>query len=199
MKRNVIRCLVVLLGIVMIPAIASAEMKGNKGNVVAVQQQEMTFNSMDEAIEWLTNYAKDHPEYAGEILNAIQNLSTKDDLVGDSCKNTTLTPSSISITESFTIKFYQIVISVYLNNCGSIICSDMGFDLYWSPGPSEGAILIGPFPSEPPQQVCVGTTIVSKGYMILSNSVPNGSYNIQVKVGGFGYALYLNIPVSISR
>ena len=157
--------------------------------------EELTFDSPEEMMEWLNTLAIEDPEAAAELQKYL--LNSEKTVMRDACKQTTLTPSSISVTSAFKFKLYQIFIDVQLADCGLTLCSTMGFDLTWNPGPNGGAILIGPIPAEPPGQVCVGNSISSRGFLILTKDVPDGNYNLQVKVGGFGYALYLDLPVTI--
>lgn len=189
-----LRCTKAMAGIFALAVLALASLPAYAGNV---NVDELSFNSEKELLLWLKELAKDEPLAVESVYNQLMNSDSYVD--ADACKVTTLTPASISITSPFKIKVYQITIDVTLANCGMVICSTMGFDLTWNPGPNAGSILIGPFPAEPIQQFCVGANVVSKGFLILTKDAPNGSYAIKVKVGGFGYALYLDIPVTISR
>ena len=116
----------------------------------------------------------------------------------EACKNVTLTPASITATKPFRLKVYQIVIDVTIGDCGIVICSTMGFDITWNTGPASGATLLGPFPSEPVGQVCVGNSTSSKAFLILKKDIPNGNYSLKIKVGGFGSAEYWNLPVTVT-
>lgn len=168
-----------------------------------VRVNEVEFGSYAELAAWLDNWVQQNPENAAEALAAIDQLQEPGTAGDDfsmytACKNVTLTPASIIATKPFRFKVYQIVIDVTIGDCGSIICSTMGFDMSWNPGPNGGATLLGPFPSQTAYQVCVGNSISSRGFLILKPEVPNGSYSIKIKVGGFASADYYNLPVTVN-
>jgi len=144
----------------------------------------------------------------GDLIDLLAELGVEDPMAAlsedggvsiiNACKNVSITPSSIVATKPFRFKVYQIVVNVTIGDCGMILCSTMGFDMTWEPGPNAGATLLGPFPSEPVGQVCVGNSTSTKGILILKSDVPNGSYKIKIKVGGFGYADYYYLPVTVN-
>jgi hypothetical protein len=161
----------------------------SNARAVDVAREDLAINSPDELIELLAEMGVENPE---AILDEDGGIS-----IIEACKNVSLTPSSIVATKPFKIKFYQIMVSVTIGDCGNILCSTMGYDMTWEPGPNAGATLIGPIPSEPTGQVCVGNSTSTKGFLILKSDVPNGRYNIKVKVGGFASAEYYYLPVTV--
>ena len=168
---------------------ASISVQASPAIPADVMLEELAINSPDELIELLAEMGMENPE---AILDDDGGIS-----IIEGCKNVSLSPSSIVATKPFRFKVYQIIVSVTIGNCGNILCSTMGYDMTWEPGPSAGATLLGPFPSEPTGQVCVGNSTSTKGILILKSDVPNGSYKIKVKVGGFASAEYYYLPVAV--
>lgn len=191
-------CVIVLLVFCFVLNINISAARNDSPEPTITYLEEQEFDSLDELEEWINNWAMENPDNAREMLKALKQLKSETDRPDTACKNVTLTPSSISATKPFHFKLYQIIIDVYIGDCGSILCSTMGFDITWNPGPSGGTILIGPFPSQTFKQICQGESISSRGFLILKSDVPNGSYKLKIKVGGFGYASYYYIPVNIN-
>lgn len=186
MKKS--QLIILLMGIAFFIWVGNAAANSATLNNLALQDMEIS--SPEELIDLLAEVGGENFEEAFDPEGGIITI--------EACKNVSITPSAIVATKPFRFKFYQITVNITIWDCGNILCSQMGFDMTWSPGPSAGAILIGPMPSEPPGQVCVGNSTSTKGYLILTKDVPNGSYKIQIKVGGFASADYWYLPVTVN-
>lgn len=180
----------ILLGTLSMTALADSSSAQIQANV-------MEFQTDDEAISWLMKNAMENGITVDELFNSLQD---SDDDSGElsGCVNTKLSPASIASTVPKSIKIVQIIIDVTIGDCGGVLCSTMGFDITWSVSPSAGASIFGPFPSQTLDQVCVGNSISSRGFLILKSDIPRGNYSLKIKVGGFGGASYYYIPVTIS-
>ncbi|GEM_PF-4306189 len=160
------------------------------------QANVIEFQNDDEAVFWLMNYAMENGIGIDELFSGQESEDNSSELSG--CVNVKLSPSTISTTVPKTSKLFQIIIDVTIGDCGNVLCSTMGFDITWSVAPSGGATIFGPFPSQTIDQVCVGNSISSRGFLILNSGIPKGNYSLKIKVGGFGGASYYYIPVTIS-
>ncbi|MGD9972058.1 MAG: hypothetical protein AB7S77_03260 [Desulfatirhabdiaceae bacterium] len=162
-----------------------------------IQANVMEFQTEDEAVFWLMNNAMENGIAVDDLFNSLQESGVDaGELSG--CVNTKLSPASVSSTVPKSIKVVQIIIDVTIGDCGNILCSTMGFDMTWSVAPSAGASILGPMPSQTIDQICVGNSISSRGFLILKSDIPRGNYSLKIKVGGFGGASYYYIPVTIS-
>ena len=172
---------------------------GAKTSGSSANQGVITIDSMKAFQTWIKNFVAEHPEHAQDIYNALNHMATVE-IFGSSCMNPHLSPSSVTISEPLFIKIIQIINNVTIGDCGMVLCSTMGFDLYWKTGggPSTGWILIGPFPSQT-GQICQGAQVTSKGYLILFKGVPNGTYQLVFKTGGFGYYIEPTVQITINR
>jgi hypothetical protein len=191
----------IVLSLMICLAVDSSSFAGprDRQGKLRVDQKALEFDSYEELAAWLTDRAMEYPESAGEILDALYELETEQEQkeAVSGCKNTTISPRSVVSEVPRFFKLYQIVATVSIGDCGLILCSTMGFDLVWDPGPSGGSILIGPFPSQTRQQICQGASISTRGFLILTGSVPTGSYTLMLKVGGFGWVASFPIPITI--
>uniref|UniRef100_A0A7C4RJ03 Uncharacterized protein n=1 Tax=Desulfatirhabdium butyrativorans TaxID=340467 RepID=A0A7C4RJ03_9BACT len=154
----------------------------------------LDFDSEEDAIRWLQQYANEN----GLSLDDLFNMSQDATGTFEGCKNTTITPSSITTTVPKSIQIIQIYIKVTIGDCGNVLCSTMGFGITWKTAPSTGAMIFGPSPSQTQDQICVGNSITSKGMLLLQKTVPKGKYMLSIKVGGFGSADYWDLPVTIN-
>jgi hypothetical protein len=177
---------VVLFAMTSLSAFAASQSSSGAADVTL---EEPEIDSYDELVDLLAEMGVENPESV---------LAEDGDVpIIQACKNVTFNPTSIVAIKPFRFKVYQIIINVSIGDCGMILCSQMGFEMTWEPGPSQGSVLIGPFPSEPIGQICQGNSTSTKGILILKKDVPNGSYKIKVKVGGFGSADYYYLAVTV--
>lgn len=192
-------CLVCLLVFSLGSAVSVWGASGDIHNSITTDVKEFAFNSYDEFLDWLTELEAAGivtPEESEEILDQLTGEEVASPQATCSticpptliCLCTFVSPTSIDVVKPFRFEIIQIQSSICVGTapCGTVLCSTVGYSASWVSAPGTGAFILGPRPGGSGGQICQGGSDTATVTVILTSSVPNGTWTLRFSVIGFG-------------